>query len=113
DGTEGKRPSTGGEEGSGYREGGGAQGNVPDGASVVTGRERTLYEMAGQVRLALAQKFAERHKAFERKGTAEDYKFLWVTDFPFFEWDEETKAWGAAHHPFTSPHEDDLKAGRL
>jgi aspartyl-tRNA synthetase len=113
DGEEGKRPSTGGEEGSGYREGGGAAGNVPDRASVVTGRERTLYEMAGQVRLALAQKFADRHKAFEKKGTAEDYKFLWVTDFPFFEWNEETKTWDAAHHPFTSPHEDDLKAGRL
>jgi len=82
-------------------------------ASVLTGRERTIYEMAGQVRLALAQKFADRHKAFEKRGTAEDYKFLWVTDFPFFEWDEETKTWVAAHHPFTSPHEDDLKAGRL
>jgi aspartyl-tRNA synthetase len=112
DGEEGNRPPIG-EGGSGYREGGGSQGNVPDRASVVTGRERILYEMAGQVRLALAQKFADRHKAFEKKGTAEDYKFLWVTDFPFFEWDEESKTWGAAHHPFTSPHEDDLKAGRL
>jgi aspartyl-tRNA synthetase len=112
DGEEGNRPPTG-EGGTGYREGGGSEGNVPDRASVVTGRERTLYEMAGQVRLALAQKFADHHKAFEKKGTAEDYKFLWVTDFPFFEWDEESKTWGAAHHPFTSPHEDDLKAGRL
>ena len=63
-------------------------------ATVVTGRERTLYETAGQVRLALAQKFADRHKAFEKKGTAEDYKFLWVTDFPFFEWDEEDEDMG-------------------
>ena len=30
-----------------------------------------------------------------------------------FEWDEDGKTWIAAHHPFTSPHEDDLKAGRL
>ena len=30
-----------------------------------------------------------------------------------YEWDEETKTWNAAHHPFTSPHEDDIKAGRL
>ncbi len=30
-----------------------------------------------------------------------------------YEWDEESKTWLAAHHPFTSPHEDDIKAGRL
>jgi aspartyl-tRNA synthetase len=76
-------------------------------------RDRELFEAAGQVRLALAQQFAARHHAFEKKGTAEDYKFLWVTDFPMFEWDEDTKTWVAAHHPFTSPDEDDLKAGRL
>jgi aspartyl-tRNA synthetase len=30
-----------------------------------------------------------------------------------YEWDEEKKTWEAAHHPFTSPHEDDIKSGRL
>jgi aspartyl-tRNA synthetase len=76
-------------------------------------RDRQIFEAAGQVRLALAQQFASRHGAFEKKGNAEDYKFLWVTDFPMFEWDEETKSWAAAHHPFTSPDEEDLKTGRL
>jgi aspartyl-tRNA synthetase len=72
-----------------------------------------LYKKAGQLRLDLAKRFEADHKAFEKKGNADDYKFLWVTDFPFFEWDEQTKTWTFAHHPFTSPHEDDLKAGRM
>ncbi|MEO6965431.1 MAG: aspartate--tRNA ligase, partial [Acidobacteriaceae bacterium] len=72
-----------------------------------------IYKKVGQLRLDLAKRFREEHGAFEKKGTAEDYKFLWVTDFPFFEWDETTHSWTFAHHPFTSPHEDDLKAGRM
>ncbi|HEX4008144.1 MAG TPA: aspartate--tRNA ligase [Acidobacteriaceae bacterium] len=72
-----------------------------------------LYRKAGQIRLDLAKRFEKEHGAFEKKGNADDYKFLWVTDFPFFEWDEATKTWTFAHHPFTSPHEDDLKAGRM
>jgi aspartyl-tRNA synthetase len=80
---------------------------------VLSARERQIYEAAGAVRLAIAQKYADRHKLFEKKGNSDDYKFLWVTDFPFFEWDEDEKQWTFAHHPFTSPHEDDLKAGRL
>ncbi len=36
------------------------------------------------------------------------YNFLWVTEFPFFEWNEETKHWDAMHHPFTMPHEECL-----
>jgi len=59
---------------------------------------------AGQLRLALAQKYADRHKAFEQK----QFKFLWVTDFPSFEWDDDAGQWTFAHHPFTSPHEDHM-----
>ena len=72
-----------------------------------------IYKRVGALRLQLAQKFAEKHGRFTQTGTAEDYKFLWVTDFPMYEWDEETKTWNAAHHPFTSPHEDDIKSGAL
>ncbi len=33
----------------------------------------------------------------------EGYNFLWIVEFPFFDWDEETGTWVAMHHPFTSP----------
>ncbi len=72
-----------------------------------------IYKRVGALRLQLAQKFADKHGCFARTGTEADYKFAWVTDFPMYEWDEEAKVWNAAHHPFTSPHEEDIKAGRL
>ncbi|MBB5057050.1 aspartyl-tRNA synthetase [Granulicella aggregans] len=72
-----------------------------------------IYKRVGALRLTLAAKFADKHKRFEQTGTAADFKFLWVTDFPMYEWDEEHKVWNAAHHPFTSPHEEDIKAGKL
>ena len=72
-----------------------------------------IYKKVGALRLDLAKKFADKHKLFEQTGTAADFKFVWVTDFPMYEWNEETKTWDAAHHPFTSPHEEDIKAGRL
>ena len=31
------------------------------------------------------------------------WNFLWITQFPFFEWDDETQSWAAMHHPFTQP----------
>ena len=72
--------------------------------SRLTNREREILAIAGQFRLALAQKFAAKHGAFAQR----DFRFLWVTDFPMFEWDETEHRWNAAHHPFTSPHEEDM-----
>ena len=37
------------------------------------------------------------------------FKFVWIVDFPFFEWDEESGEWIAMHHPFTMPREDCLQ----
>ncbi len=75
----------------------------------VTPSELAIYASAGLLRLALAQKYAERHGIFKKTGDpAKDYRFLWVTNFPMFEWDENEKQWMAAHHPFTSPHDEDM-----
>ena len=72
-----------------------------------------IYKRVGALRLELARKFADKHGLFTPTGTAADFKFCWITDFPMYEWDEEAKTWQAAHHPFTSPHEEDIRAGRL
>ena len=37
-----------------------------------------------------------------------EYNFLWVTDFPMFEYDEEDKRYYAVHHPFTAPKDEDI-----
>ena len=63
-----------------------------------------VYSAAGQLRLALGQKYADRHGAHKHGN----FRLLWVTDFPMFEWDETEQRWNAAHHPFTSPHEQDM-----
>ena len=53
----------------------------------------------GQIRLELAR---------ERGLTREGWKFVWVTEFPLFEWDDDGKRWSAVHHPFTAPMDEDL-----
>jgi aspartyl-tRNA synthetase len=67
--------------------------------------EETVYQACGQLRLHCAQKFNDRHKLLDPKNL----QFLWVVDFPMFEWDEEENRWNAAHHPFTSVYDEDLE----
>jgi aspartyl-tRNA synthetase len=88
-------------------------------------REIAVYSAAGALRTELARKYSSRHEAFlatERvvqhaaEGAKEKFVDgakaffpIWVTDFPMFEFDAETKRWAPSHHPFTSPHEEDME----
>jgi aspartyl-tRNA synthetase len=63
-----------------------------------------VLQACGQLRLFAAQKYNDRHKLLDPRSL----QFLWVVDFPMFEWDEEEQRWAAAHHAFTSVHDEDL-----
>ncbi len=67
--------------------------------------EYTVLQACGQLRLHAAQKYNDKHKLLDPLN----FQFLWVLDFPMFEWDEEEKRWNAAHHPFTSVYDEDLE----
>ncbi|HEY1262022.1 MAG TPA: aspartate--tRNA ligase [Terriglobales bacterium] len=83
--------------------------NKPEAAAVMDQSLQRFCEKCGYLRLDLAQKYAEKHVAFKKTGdVAKDFRFLWVSDFPMFEWDKEEKRWNPAHHPFTSLHEEDM-----
>ncbi len=75
----------------------------PDLLLLAAGEPAAVSRMLGQLRLSIARK-AGRLKP-------EDLAFLWVVDFPLFEWDGAERRWVSMHHPFTSPREEDL--GRL
>jgi len=66
--------------------------------------EEAVFKACGQLRLFAGQKYNDRHQLLN----PEDFRFVWVVDFPMFEWDAEENRWTAAHHPFTSVHDDDL-----
>ncbi len=68
--------------------------------------EETFLKACGQLRLAVAQKYNDKHNLLDPGR----FEFLWVTSFPMFEWDEEEQRWVAAHHPFTSVVDEDIEA---
>lgn len=70
---------------------------------------QTLLLVAGPWRKAVESLGAVRLELGRRLGLIEPgYRFLWVVDFPLLEWDGEDERWTYMHHPFTSPHLDDL-----
>ena len=61
---------------------------------------RIVNDVLGNLRNTLAQKLNEI--------PGNQFRFVWITDFPLLEWDDEEKRYKAMHHPFTAPKEEDL-----
>lgn len=66
----------------------------------VADKNSVVFDALGQVRLEVARRLDLLNN--------DEYKMLWVTEFPLFEQDEETGRFIAMHHPFTSPMDEDL-----
>ncbi len=64
-------------------------------------KNKVVWDVLGALRLELARQMELLDKS--------EYKFLWVTEFPLLEWNEEQNRYTAMHHPFTMPMEEDLK----
>lgn len=66
----------------------------------VADQPAVLAAALGALRLEMGSRLGLRNPS--------EYNLLWVVDFPLLEWDEEESRFVAVHHPFTSPHPDDL-----
>ncbi len=64
-------------------------------------KKKVVWDVLGALRLELARQMELLDK--------NEYKFLWVTEFPLLEWSEEQNRYTAMHHPFTMPMEEDLE----
>lgn len=64
-------------------------------------KNNIVFDVLGALRLEMAKRLELTKK--------EDFKFLWVTEFPIFEYDEEEKRYVAKHHPFTAPMKEDIE----
>jgi len=63
-------------------------------------RNKIVYSVLGALRVELAGQLGLIDK--------NEFKFLWVTEFPQFEWSDEEERYVAMHHPFTMPMDEDL-----
>jgi aspartyl-tRNA synthetase len=77
-----------------------AQAQPGDLILVLAGREERTRKAMSELRLEMGERLGLRNK--------NEFKPLWVIDFPLFEYAEEEQRWVARHHPFTSPKPDHL-----
>ena len=63
-------------------------------------KNQVVWDVLGNLRLEIARQLELLDK--------NEYKFLWITEFPLLEWNEEAGRYTAMHHPFTMPMEEDL-----
>jgi len=77
--------------------------NIEEGDCVFFAADK--WEIACEVLGRLRLRIAEIQKL---TPAAEIWDFLWVTDFPLFEWSPEENKWNAMHHPFTRPKAEDM-----
>jgi aspartyl-tRNA synthetase len=75
--------------------------NTGDLILILAGDRLSTLTQMGALRLEMANRLKLVNEETEPK-------LLWVTDFPLFEWDEETRRFYAMHHPFTSPRMEDV-----
>ena len=64
-------------------------------------KDSVVYDVLGNLRLEIGKKYDMIDESL--------YNFLWVTEFPLLEWNEEQNRYTAMHHPFTMPMEEDLE----
>jgi aspartyl-tRNA synthetase len=68
---------------------------------ILAGPEERTRKAISELRMEMAERLGLRRK--------DEFKLLWVLDFPLFEYDEEGNRWVARHHPFTSPKPDQIE----
>jgi len=67
----------------------------------VADKPKVVNDSLGRLRNHLAAKLGLADK--------NEFRFVWITEFPLLEWDEEGGRWSAVHHPFTAPMDEDLE----
>ena len=76
------------------------QGEAGDLLLFAADKTKLVWDVLGALRLELARQM----ELFDK----EEYRFVWITEFPLLEWSEEENRFTAMHHPFTMPFEEDI-----